>query len=514
MQYSRTVRCLVTFIALLMAPVMAPAANATTELFQTDFGGTVHMGVPALGGTNGWWPILGGDDGFSWPITIAGGPGSGLQPISYGPTISWNPTNQVIDCGGSPCWKAEVISDIRHDGTTGAVFHQANYQNVYWQLPYIASPAADVPDEYQLLWVKFPANLAQQMGPNSWRVLSEWKTTSTLGTGENYDYRIAIYIYTDSSGTPYWYMTGTEHSAGPYYWTQSSHAPVPVGQWFKYEWAWHRTHDNTSFSKVWVNGNLIMDQEGGGSTCGGCNPVSGFYNSSAPINRIFLMQMYGAAGPTEQWFDHIEVWDSVPGSPGGGGGTGGGPTVPTNLSATAISASQVDLGWSASTDPNGLAGYLVYRNGTQVATVAGTSFADTGLAAGTTYSYTVAAYDSTGAVSAQSAPVSVTTQSLASSITTSATTVRAGRKLTAVVTNGPGDATDWIGLYPVGAPNDYALGSEWTYMNCTQVLPTAGITNATCNLRAWTTPGQYEFRLYDGVTLTLAAKSATITVRN
>src|ERR1044071_8173403 len=59
------------------------------------------------------------------------------------------------------------------------------------------------------------------------------------------------------------------------------------------------------------------------------------------------------------------------------------PSVPTGLSATPVSQSQINLTWSASTDTggSGLAGYRIYRGGTQVGTSATTSFSDTGLAA-------------------------------------------------------------------------------------------------------------------------------------
>ncbi len=76
-----------------------------------------------------------------------------------------------------------------------------------------------------------------------------------------------------------------------------------------------------------------------------------------------------------------------------------------------MSASQVALGWTASTDNVGVAGYRVYRNGTQVGTTTVTSFQDTGLTAGTTYTYRVAAFDAAGNVSTQSASASVTTPS-------------------------------------------------------------------------------------------------------
>jgi hypothetical protein len=90
------------------------------------------------------------------------------------------------------------------------------------------------------------------------------------------------------------------------------------------------------------------------------------------------------------------------------------PTVPTNLTGLATSSSQVSLAWSASADNVGVAGYRVYRGGTQIATAAGLSYQDSGLAASTSYSYRVAAYDAAGNVSAQTAAVSVTTQAGAS----------------------------------------------------------------------------------------------------
>jgi chitodextrinase len=83
------------------------------------------------------------------------------------------------------------------------------------------------------------------------------------------------------------------------------------------------------------------------------------------------------------------------------------PTVPGNLSATGGNA-QVSLLWNASTDNVAVAGYDVYRNGAQITQTAGATFMDTGLADGTSYSYSVAAYDAAGNVSAPSNAVSAT----------------------------------------------------------------------------------------------------------
>src|SRR5439155_151307 len=85
------------------------------------------------------------------------------------------------------------------------------------------------------------------------------------------------------------------------------------------------------------------------------------------------------------------------------------PSVPTGLTATAVSSSQINLSWTASSDNVGVSGYRVFRGGTQIATTSTTSFANTGLSASTTYSYTVAAYDAAGNLSAQSSSASATT---------------------------------------------------------------------------------------------------------
>ena len=98
------------------------------------------------------------------------------------------------------------------------------------------------------------------------------------------------------------------------------------------------------------------------------------------------------------------------------------PSVPSGLTASAASASQINLSWSASTDTVGVTGYNVYRNGVQVGTTGSTSFSDTGLAASTGYSYTVAAYDAAGNVSSQSGSASATT--LTSGTTTPTTHIQ------------------------------------------------------------------------------------------
>ena len=85
------------------------------------------------------------------------------------------------------------------------------------------------------------------------------------------------------------------------------------------------------------------------------------------------------------------------------------PTAPTGLTAGTVTASQVPLSWTASSDDQGVAGYRVFRGAAQVGEVAGTSYTDPTVAPSTTYSYTVRAYDASGNVSPASGPLTVTT---------------------------------------------------------------------------------------------------------
>lgn len=87
------------------------------------------------------------------------------------------------------------------------------------------------------------------------------------------------------------------------------------------------------------------------------------------------------------------------------------PAIPSNLQAAAISSSQIDLTWTASTDNVGVTGYKIYRDGTQITTTTNTSYSDTGLSPSTTYSYAVSAYDAAGNESAQSTASQAATDS-------------------------------------------------------------------------------------------------------
>jgi chitodextrinase len=87
------------------------------------------------------------------------------------------------------------------------------------------------------------------------------------------------------------------------------------------------------------------------------------------------------------------------------------PTVPAGLTAQAISSSQINLTWSASTDNIGVTGYKIYRNGVLLTTynLQLTTYSDTGLIPNTTYTYTISSFDAANNESAKSSQAQATT---------------------------------------------------------------------------------------------------------
>jgi hypothetical protein len=85
------------------------------------------------------------------------------------------------------------------------------------------------------------------------------------------------------------------------------------------------------------------------------------------------------------------------------------PTAPTNLQATPLSISSIELNWAASVDNVGVTGYRVWRDALQIGTTTLTTFTDTGLATSTSYQYYVTAFDAAGNQSASSSEISAST---------------------------------------------------------------------------------------------------------
>lgn len=88
------------------------------------------------------------------------------------------------------------------------------------------------------------------------------------------------------------------------------------------------------------------------------------------------------------------------------------PTAPPGLTATA-SPDAVTLTWSAASDNVGVTGYQVLRDGGVVATVPGTTYADSGVPADEPHVWTVRAVDDAGNAGAESDPVTAVRDTVA-----------------------------------------------------------------------------------------------------
>ena len=75
------------------------------------------------------------------------------------------------------------------------------------------------------------------------------------------------------------------------------------------------------------------------------------------------------------------------------------PMTPTGLNVSGTTTTAISLGWNASPDNVGVAGYDLFRNNTRVGSSAGTSYSFTGLTCGTSYTLGVDEYDAAGNVS-------------------------------------------------------------------------------------------------------------------
>ena len=105
------------------------------------------------------------------------------------------------------------------------------------------------------------------------------------------------------------------------------------------------------------------------------------------------------------------------------------PSAPTNLATSGITQTSVTLSWSGSSDNIGVVGYDVSRNGVKIASANGLTAVQDSLTCGTSYTFTVAAYDAAGNHSAAVSKVAGTlgcgatssTPRIASSISNGAT---------------------------------------------------------------------------------------------
>jgi arylsulfatase A-like enzyme/chitodextrinase len=200
---------------------------------------------------------------------------------------------------------------------------------------------------------------------------------------------------------------------------------IVFGQRFAPNWGYWRTADNVIPLNTWTHVAVTYDR---GSTSndpviylnGVAQSITETYIPSG--NVVYSNSSYNLGGMSRSnrgihgVLDQVKVFDSVLSAAEvladyntdlGPDTTP--PSMPSNLIATAVSSSQIDLTWDASSDNIAVSGYNIFRDGSFVVTVAGTTYQDAGLSPDTTYIYTVSALDAAGNESGQSQPASATT---------------------------------------------------------------------------------------------------------
>ncbi|MFD6534662.1 chitinase [Streptomyces sp. NPDC060184] len=157
---------------------------------------------------------------------------------------------------------------------------------------------------------------------------------------------------------------------------------------------------------AWVQGDYVYL----GATGTGTTDVSTWTQSSGAWKQLTTTFTTGSATTsvniwTHGWYGTSAYYVDDLSLVGPGGAPVTVPAAPTGLTAGTPTATSVPLSWTAS---SGATGYQVYRGGTKVASVTGTSTTVTGLTASTAYSFQVTATNSAGE-SAKSAAVAATT---------------------------------------------------------------------------------------------------------
>jgi chitodextrinase len=138
------------------------------------------------------------------------------------------------------------------------------------------------------------------------------------------------------------------------------------------------------------------------------------------------------------------------------------PTIPENIVATSVTTTSISISWDASSDNIGVAGYNVFIDGVLKEQVETTTYLLDGLASGTTYLFSLEAYDLAGNVSTGSETFSVTTSAISQDGIVEA--IEVGNT---IVVDGQLDEIDWDLSYILskvteGSPNNtVTFGAIW-----------------------------------------------------
>ncbi|HEY4457678.1 MAG TPA: fibronectin type III domain-containing protein [Pseudonocardiaceae bacterium] len=177
---------------------------------------------------------------------------------------------------------------------------------------------------------------------------------------------------------------------------------ICLGNWtFPADGHWHSIEQSVNISTgavtIWSDGKSV------------CTTTQTF---ASPVSGVFFSTFHGGHdtswSPTKTTTSEFSDFTLSTDGPqtSGGGGT---PATPTGLAVTGSTNSSISLSWQEANNSDPAASYKVYEGGTVVATSTTTSATITGLAAGSSHTYTVSAVDASGSASPQSTAVTGST---------------------------------------------------------------------------------------------------------
>jgi chitodextrinase len=139
------------------------------------------------------------------------------------------------------------------------------------------------------------------------------------------------------------------------------------------------------------NGNQITYNDDGGGNC------QFLITSNLKSNEIYYIKVTGWSSCTGSYEFMINKQDSEP------------PTSPSNVRVLSNTCTSVSLGWDASTDNVGVAGYQIYRDGIYIEYTTSTNYTSYNLLPNHQYTYTIKAYDARNNISISSEALTATT---------------------------------------------------------------------------------------------------------
>jgi len=298
-------------------------------------------------------------------------------------TSTWTTVSDVAgtstDLSGlsvTTSYEAQVRSKC-DDGSTSGYSSSANFTTT--TVSYCSSNGQSVSDEYISNVSVGTINNASGAGSGGYQDF----TSISTNLSKSSSYTITV--------TPTW--TGTVYSEGYSAW-------IDYNQDGDFTDAGEQVWTQSATQNTSVSGNFTVPA-----------------GAADGVTRMRVSMKYNGVPTSCESFNYGEVEDYTV-NIGGSGGDTQDPTTPTNLSASNVTETSADLSWTASTDNVGVTGYDIYVDGSLDGSSTSTSYALTGLSAGTTYAVGVVAKDAAGNESSE-ASINVTTQS--GGITCSAT---------------------------------------------------------------------------------------------